>query len=483
MRKRLFALLLCLTLSLAACGRESMETPEPTPAAEEPAMLTPAPTPEPEAVPTPPTVAMERPDLTGEWYRTNCHSGHQATLTISGQTEDSFLVEADCWYYSHSGVWELTPARFIGESTALVEEYGYGPEEEDKPPVKFVWEGDTLTVETTAWYQLGFGANVYIQGTYTREKPTYTNAGALERCLTAEQQKLLLELGEELRYDILCAIKNGCPGDPNPCRLSDGRLGTQLEIYFPTLSYYNWSLIFTEDGKVYGQNNPNFYTNDPSITEMPEVVWPLRDDTHDYFTVSTGGKLETVLVTVEMKGEKPISTVSVWDTSDLEVPIQTIETEGVTTHRHELVDANFDGYMDFVYTWFSGAKNNDSGLYVWNEEQGHFVPKKDFIGDLVIDGEKNRIYIYTSGAGPSGTAKIFCWENKELILKRIIDFLYPETLEDGMIQQEIAVKDIVDGAWREVNRETYHTPDEIAAVMDAYYDGTLLWYDLDYHGK
>lgn len=222
---------------------------------------------------------------------------------------------------------------------------------------------------------------------------------------------------------------------------------------------------------------------EPSPEEVKELWGFPIDDTRDAFEVPTGGKLGTVLVTVEMNEEEFLSTVSVWDTSDLEVPIQTIETEGVTTHRHELVDANFDGYMDFVYTWFSGAKNNDSGLYAWDEEQGQFAPKKDFVGDLALDGEKNGIYIYANGAGPSGTAKIFRWENEELVLKRIIDFLYPETLEDGTIQQEIAVEDVVDGELREVYRETYHTPDEIAAVMDAYYSGELLWYDLNYRGE
>ena len=226
-------------------------------------------------------------------------------------------------------------------------------------------------------------------------------------------------------------------------------------------------------------------TSEPEST--PEEVTELWgfpiDDTHDAFEVPTGGKLGTVLVTVEMKDEEPVSVVSVWNPFDLEAPIQTIETEGVTTHCYELMDANFDGYMDSVYTWFRGAKNNDSGLYVWDEEQGQFMPKKEFIGDLVIDGEKNRIYIYTNGAGPSGIAKIFCWESKELFLKRIIDFPYPETLEDGTIQQEIVVEDIVDGEWREVYREAYNTPDEVASIMEAYYSGELLWYDLSYHGE
>ncbi|MCI9402428.1 MAG: hypothetical protein HFF04_01985 [Oscillospiraceae bacterium] len=482
-------------LLLSACAAPAAGTPEPTSVPMPEVTATPAPeptpspttTPEAEPTPAPPTVAMERPDLTGEWHRTNCHSGHQATLTIAGQTEDSFLVEADCWYYTHSGVWEPTPARFIGENVALVEEYGYGLwEEEEEPPVKFVWEGDTLTVETEAWYQLGFGFNVDINGTYTREKPTYTNAGALERCLTLEQQMLLRELGEGLQWAILHGINDGCPSDPLPCLLSDGRQGTQLEIYFPTLSYYNWSLIFTEDGKVYGQNNPNFYTNDPSAAEMPEVVWPLRDDTHDCFTVPTGGRLGTVLVTVEMEkdGEDEYTSIlSVWEASNLTEPIQTIEREGVTTRSHKLVDANFDGYIDFCYTWLFGVKNDNSGLYVWNEEQGQFMPEKEFLGDLVIDEEEKRIYNYSNGAGSSGTAEIFRWEDMQLVLAREIKLLYPETLEDGTIKQESVVEDPINGEWREVYREICYTPDEAAVLMNAFYDGTLPWYDLSYHGE
>ncbi len=222
-------------------------------------------------------------------------------------------------------------------------------------------------------------------------------------------------------------------------------------------------------------------------TEEVEELWGFPiDDTHDAFEVPTGGKLGTVLVTVEMQKEgedEYTSILSVWENSDLTEPIQTIEQKGVATRSHKLLDANFDRYMDFCYTWFLGAKNDNSGLYVWNEEQGQFVSEKEFLGDLVIDEEEKRIYNFTNGAGSSGTVEIFQWENETLVPARRIGLLYPETLEDGTIRQEIVVEEPADGEWREIYREAYHAPDEIAAIIDAYYGGELLWYDLNYHGE
>ena len=231
-------------------------------------------------------------------------------------------------------------------------------------------------------------------------------------------------------------------------------------------------------------------TTTPEAEPTPEEITELWgfpiDGSHDAFEVPTGGKLGTVLVTVEMEkdGEDEYTSIlSVWEASNLTEPIQTIEREGVTTRSHKLVDANFDGYIDFCYTWLFGVKNDNSGLYVWNEEQGQFMPEKEFLGDLVIDEEEKRIYNYSNGAGSSGTAEIFRWEDMQLVLAREIKLLYPETLEDGTIKQESVVEDSINGEWREVYREICYTPDEAAVLMNAFYDGTLPWYDLSYHGE
>lgn len=463
MKKRWMGLLLGLALGLTACGQGGGEPPSPT--AEETAAV---------------AAETDQPDFTGEWHRTDCHSGYQATLTISEQTENGFLVAADCWCYSHSGTWEPTPARFVGEGAAVVEEYGYTvEEEEEKPPVKFIWEGDTLTVETTAWYQLGFGANVDINGTYTREEPTYTNAGALERCLTAEQQELLLDLGEEFQYEIIYAIENGCPDDPLPCLLADGRQGTQLEIYFPTLSYYNWSLIFTEDGKVYGQNNPNFYTNDPTVTELPEVVFPLQDDTHDCFTVPTGGRLGTVLVTVEIENEDAEEfQFSVWAADNLEKPIQTMAAEWVGSfHWHDVIDANFDGYMDFGYMYAMGNQPAYYHYWIWDEEQGLFAaePEFDQISWPQFDEETGVISGYARGgfAGAAGTHTFHQWIDGKLVcIRKITTFPYGA---DTLNEIRLTVEEPVEGTLTEIYR---HETDIGTAFGEV-----EKWRDLDYHGS
>ena len=98
--------------------------------------------------------------------------------------------------------------------------------------------------------------------------------------------------------------------------------------------------------------------------EEPKELWGFPiNDTHDAFEVPTGGKLGTVLVTVEMNEEEFISTVSVWDASDLTAPIQTMEEEGAAPHRRELLDANFDGYMDFTYIWALFIRGEISGTF------------------------------------------------------------------------------------------------------------------------
>lgn len=217
----------------------------------------------------------------------------------------------------------------------------------------------------------------------------------------------------------------------------------------------------------------------PEPTHQPveaKELWGFPiDDTHDAFEVPTGGKLGTVLVTVEMNEEEFISTVSVWDASDLTAPIQTMEEEGAAPHRRELLDANFDGYMDFTYIWASGAKNNDFGLYIWNEEEGRFLSGGNFLGHLEVDEEKKAVLNHSNGAGSSGTTEIFRWEDGKLSCVRQIEIHYPETKGEN-ITQLLTVEEYVNGEWTEIGWETCGAETNI-------YDKASLWYDLDYRGE
>jgi len=217
--------------------------------------------------------------------------------------------------------------------------------------------------------------------------------------------------------------------------------------------------------------------------EEPKELWGFPiDDTHDAFEVPTGGKLGTVLVTVEMaEGDHefiPPATLSVWDPADLAEPIQVAEVGGFT-HRYELLDANFDGYMDLCYTWCFGAANENDSLWVWDETAEKFIYVEDFLGDsLTVDEEAELIYTHTHGSIASGEDGIFRWEDGDLVCARLISICCSDPSDGDSIRQLLTVEDNIDGEMIEVYRDEFNDPggEEI-------YHEVISWYDLSCHGK
>lgn len=484
-KEKSIPLLLAGLILLAACSAPGSETPTPMPSPTPEVTPAPTPTPEPtpsptlEPTPPPPTVAMERPDLTGEWHRTDCHSESSAWVTISEQTAEGFLVEAECYYGAHGGTLEPTVARFIGESVGVMETYGdyeYRTETGPKPPVQFSWEGDTMTITTRAQdIDLGFGANVYINGTYTRGEPEYVNAGQLDRLLSKEEQQRLQNIVEDYDWSVAQVLENGTITTDILCLLADGRTGRYLSAWYSPNWGYTLEVVLAEDGKTYFLGNVGFYTDDAEATEMPEVVWPLRDDTHDCFTVPTGGKLGTVLVTVEI-GEEEFY-FSVWTADNLEEPIQTMTVEGPERLRsYRLVDANFDGYMDFCYDYALTVVNSIYEIWVWDEEQGQFVGTGQLVGGLAVDEETQTISSYIRGgwAGALGSDTFYRWKNNHLVCIRRVSTVPPEEGNDSVI---LVVEDWTDGELTEVFRKEYPLSGG-GAFQEA-----EKWKDLSYHGS
>ena len=98
---------------------------------------------------------------------------------------------------------------------------------------------------------------------------------------------------------------------------------------------------------------------EPTSEEVTELWGFPIDDTHDAFEVPTGGKLGTVLVTVELVEVEGTffeeQHFSVWTASDLINPLQSMTAEDVTCFKWKDVrNANFDGYMDFGYMYAMG---------------------------------------------------------------------------------------------------------------------------------
>ncbi len=193
--------------------------------------------------------------------------------------------------------------------------------------------------------------------------------------------------------------------------------------------------------------------------EEPKELWGFPiDDTHDAFEVPTGGKLGTVLVTVE-QGEKESDdglydcTFSVWDVNDLTTPIQTFERMGMI-RWYDLMDANFDGYMDFCYTLYSGATNDTFCLYCWDEVQGQFVLAGETFGyGLEVDEEDKVLRNYVHYTMYSCAEETYRWEDGELVCFRREEHTGPMA-DDELQRVEIVTYELVDGEMVEVSRET-----------------------------
>jgi len=248
----------------------------------------------------------------------------------------------------------------------------------------------------------------------------------------------------------------------------------------------------------------------PTVSAPPEALTleqllarqPM-DDTHDAFLVDTGGKLGTLLVTVEMgeRGpnpdpewepwENPVY-LSVWNPADMGEPIQRMDAvvDSLMFGEHETVDANFDGRMDF-----SVLRNRGNGagywyLWVWDEEAGQFaeVPEYREISlprcnpeTGIIDG-----WARNSGGG-DGVATFHRWEDRKLVCVRRIETGYD--YENGVVKFEVSNEVTYFPSWIKVEERM---DGELTQVYYRYYsvdEGTDFfperekWENLDYHGE
>lgn len=220
----------------------------------------------------------------------------------------------------------------------------------------------------------------------------------------------------------------------------------------------------------------------PEPTEEPKELWGFPiDDTHDAFEVPTGGKLGTVLVTVEVgpaKYDGTLNTFSVWLKDDLATPIQQMEAEAYVFHWSNVVDANFDGYMDFGYMYSMGNQPNYWHYWIWNEEQGQFVqePAFDLISEPQFDAETGVISGYARDSAASGIESFHRWEDGKLVCVREVEVCYPR---NEWTEQDLVVRDRVNGELVEVYRKTFGPPEDNSPI----YDEAVKWYDLNYHGE
>ena len=217
-------------------------------------------------------------------------------------------------------------------------------------------------------------------------------------------------------------------------------------------------LCFTLPLSACGQGREGTPEPEPTSEEVTELWGFPIDDTHDAFEVPTGGKLGTVLVTVELVEVEGTffeeQHFSVWTASDLINPLQSMTAEDVTCFKWKDVrNANFDGYMDFGYMYAMGNQPAYYHYWIWDEGQGLFVaePEFDQISWPQFDEETGVISGWARSSCCSGTETYHCWENDKLVCFRKVEYTYP----DENFHQEKVVYERINGELVEVSRELY----------------------------
>ncbi|MDE7210718.1 MAG: hypothetical protein K2O03_04645, partial [Lachnospiraceae bacterium] len=173
---------------------------------------------------------------------------------------------------------------------------------------------------------------------------------------------------------------------------------------------------------------------------------------------------------------------SVWNPNDMGKPIQTMckyveqyHYQGAFSGQYQMVDANFDGYMDFSWICHSGNQPIFYYLWLWDEEQGKFVeePAYNEISSPVVDAKKKIISGWSrSSAATDGTSTFHKWIDGELLCVRHI-FVWREIDAKNYI---MTVEDRIGGEMVEVYREEFELDWDFIAEREK-------WLDLDYRGE
>ena len=228
-------------------------------------------------------------------------------------------------------------------------------------------------------------------------------------------------------------------------------------------------------GSVEEEPLPHPQTPQELLAEQP------IDEYHDAFLVDTGGRMGTLLVTVEKgteKGEFEYSMyLSVWDPADMTRPMQTFESVTTIFGAETILDVNFDGYPDFTYLYWQGLQATAEHCWLWDEEQGLFVevPEYTNIYSPYVRPEKQIIVGWnrSSGAG-DGVETFHKWVDGDLVCVRRIE-VRPEGIDHDS-PFRLTVEDRIDGELTEVFR-AYFPPES-----EGYFEESSKWADLDYHG-
>lgn len=206
------------------------------------------------------------------------------------------------------------------------------------------------------------------------------------------------------------------------------------------------------------------------------------NDIYDAFLVDTGGEIGTVLVTVEWDAEHTTENFSallhfkVWNPSYMDTPLQTMDANSNIFRHSYVMDFNFDGYMDFGYTYLMGNQPYYEHVWIWDETNKQFVQELEFdeISCPSFDIETKTIYGFArSSAGGTGLHTFHQWIDGKLTCMRRIDIY--GIYKDNTVC--MSIQDRINNELTEVYSKNYS--------VDSYgwLDDQINWYDLGYHGE
>lgn len=206
-----------------------------------------------------------------------------------------------------------------------------------------------------------------------------------------------------------------------------------------------------------------------------------KDDDHDAFLVKTGGAMGTLLVTAERERTPTLNcdfTVhfSVWDPASMDEPLQTLTDYTNIFGGWNVIDTNFDGYMDFTFTYLRGNASNYDHLWLWDENHGQFVRRSDYdeISNPILDVETETIYGFNrSSGGGTGEHTFYQWSESQLLCVRRIEIYTLD--QSGTVR--MSVQDQIAGDLVEIYHEDF-TPES-----SGWLEAETVWHDLDYHGE
>lgn len=241
--------------------------------------------------------------------------------------------------------------------------------------------------------------------------------------------------------------------------------------------------------------DPGYYGKPGSMSERLHRQG-IPEGTISAFVIRTGSDGREMLVTAQPCGADDVMDTtgaqcrydgkavrfSVWNPEDMSEPLQTVckyveeyHYREAGSYQHEMVDANFDGYMDFAWLCHSGNQPTFYYLWVWDEEVQKFVeePAYNEISMPMADAEKKTITGRSrSSAAQDGRTTIHKWLDGELVCVREIEVWQEIDADD----YTMTVKDRVDGGLVEVYRAEFPESREFGAEQGK-------WENPDYHGE